>query len=107
MSSIFEATSTVGDDKASQGQQKFMNTYYISMGKDKHPILTPFQFFYLKNNHNPRDIETHTCQKAKLVVKIPSEDNIYTSYNTLRQIAGSYNMLLPPLTEINKENGIC
>ena len=62
-SSMFGDTSTVGDDKASGGQEKFMNTYDISVSKDKHPILIPFQFLYPKNNQNPRDIETYTFQK--------------------------------------------
>ena len=86
----------------------FMDTYGINMdSKDKHPILTPFQFLYPSTNHNPKEIESYKFQKAKLSVSCSSEDNVFTFYNTLRHLAGSFNILLRPLTEITRENGVC
>ena len=72
-----------------------------------HPILTPFQYLYPKDNHNPREIDSHTFQKAKMAMKCSSEEYIFTFYNTLRLITGSFHILLNPLQEIKKETGIC
>ena len=85
----------------------FMGAYDIQTGKDSHPILTPFQFLHPKRNHHPREVESHKFNKATLSVKCTSEDNIFTFYNTLRHIAGNFNILLLPLTEITKEKGVC
>ena len=85
-----------------------MSKYDINLDtKDKNLILTPFQFLYPLNNHLAHEIETHKFQKAKITAKCENEDTIFTFYNTLRHIAGSFNILLLPLSKITKETGTC
>ena len=78
-----------------KGTTMFMNKDVIDTHKSEHypPILTPFQFLYPKNNHHAREVESHKFAKAKLVVKCQSEDAIFTFYNALQHILGSYNIL--------------
>ena len=96
------------DNREEQNDTMFMNKYAINMDPNSnHPILTPFQYLYPRDNHTPREIDSHKFQKAKMAMACPSEEYIFTFYNTLRLIAGSFNILLNPLQLITKETGIC
>ena len=88
--------------------QPFMGNHHINtMSQDRHPILTPFQFLNPIGNHHVKEVESYKFQKAKLSVTCSSKDNVFTFYNTLRHIAGSFNILLLPLEHITKETGVC
>ena len=85
----------------------FMASHRINTGTEPHPILTPSQFLYPLGNYHVKEVESYKFQKAKLNVKCSSEDYVFTFYNTLRHVAKNYNILLLPLSEVSKINGVC
>ena len=84
-----------------------LNKYNIDTKvNDCHPILTPFQYLYPRTNHLPREVESRNFQKAVIAVTCPSKEIIFTFYNTLQHIAGSFNILLKRLLDITKNEGV-
>ena len=87
---------------------QFMSKYDIKLhNKDNIPILTPFQFLYPTYNHHINKIKSNKFQKAEITATCKSEDTIFTFYNTVRHIVGSFNILLLPLKDIVKATGEC
>ena len=86
----------------------FLNKFDIDLDPyGNQPILNPFQFLYPKGDHHVKEIVSYKFSKSKLAVTCPTEDYIFTFYNTLRHIAASFNILLRPLHEVTKETGTC
>ena len=57
----------------------------------------PFQFLYPTENYHPKEVQSHKFKKAKLNLRFQSEDIIFTFYQTLRNKAPKYNILLHPI----------
>ena len=53
------------------------------------------------------DVETHKFQKAIIQQRCSGPDTIFTFYENLRHIAGSFNILLRPLDEVTSATGTC
>ena len=53
------------------------------------------------------EVKAHKFQKALLQMKFTGPDNLFTFYEKIRHIAGSFNILLCPLMDITRQTGIC
>ena len=57
------------EDHDEPNETMFMNKYAINMdSSSNYPILTPFQYLYPRDNHTPREIDSHKFQKAKMAM---------------------------------------
>ena len=71
------------DEDTREYRFNFTKTHPIDSRMNGHPILTPFQFLYPKENRHTREVESHKLHKTNLDVKCLAEDNIFIFYKTL------------------------
>ena len=87
---------------------KFLGKHPIDILGGDRPLLNPRQFQYPFRTGQPvTEVESYKFQKAIIQLRCTGPDTIFTFYENLRHIAGSFNILLRPLDEVTKVTGVC
>ena len=73
-----ETLSTPTEGEITSTDTTFMGTNPIKIGIRDNPILTPFQLLYLIINRHVKEVKNHRFQKAKISIKCPNENSIFT-----------------------------